>query len=142
MLLSCGASLIWGDGKAATFHCSVLSNLTMEITATGTKGTLQVHDFVVPFKHYTASYSTASGSCLEELPTGWKARPSEHSVVSDLPQDALMMQKFAGLVEGIKRNGKETDNMKWPAMSRKTQLVLDAVKISIEKGCEGVEVGS
>ncbi|KAL6316852.1 hypothetical protein AAG906_022570 [Vitis piasezkii] len=141
VILSCGASLDWADGKVATFHCSVLSNLTMEITATGTKGTLQLHDFVIPFKHDTASYSTASESCLEDPSTGWKARPSEHSVANDLPQEALMIREFVGLVAGIKRDGKEPNN-KWPAMTRKTQLVLDAVKASIERGCEAVEVGS
>ena len=52
-----------------------------------------------------------------------------------------MMCEFAGLVADIKRNGKEPDNQ-WPAMTRKTQLILDAFKVSVEKGREVVEVGS
>lgn len=141
VILSCGAALEWADGKVATFHCSVLSNLTMEITAIGTKGSLQLLDFVIPFRPNSASYSTASGSQLEELSTGWKAKASEHSVLNDLPQEALMMREFAGLVAGIKLNGKQPES-KWPAMTRKTQLVVDAVKTSIEKGCQAVEVSS
>ncbi|RVW26301.1 hypothetical protein CK203_107164 [Vitis vinifera] len=50
-----------------------------------------------------------------------------------------MMCEFAGLVADIKRNGKEPDNQ-WPAMTRKTQLILDAFKVSVEKGREVVEV--
>jgi len=30
---------------------------------------------------------------------------------------------------------------KWPEITRKTQLVLDAVKASIEKGFKPVEIG-
>ncbi|GMP80072.1 hypothetical protein CsSME_00035310 [Camellia sinensis var. sinensis] len=36
VILSCGASLNWADGKVATFHCSFLTKLAMELTATGT----------------------------------------------------------------------------------------------------------
>ena len=35
VILSCGASLHWDDGKVATFHCSFLSHLTMDTTAIG-----------------------------------------------------------------------------------------------------------
>ncbi|XP_034674332.1 uncharacterized oxidoreductase At4g09670-like [Vitis riparia] len=139
VLKSCGASLIWEDGKVATFTCSFEANSTMNVTAIGTKGTLQVQDFVIPFKEDRAAFSTGIESGFNELVTGWRTMPSEHVVTTDLPQEALMVREFSGLVADIKRNGSKPEQ-KWPTLSRKTQLVLDAVKASIERGLEPVKV--
>ncbi|KAF5797724.1 hypothetical protein HanRHA438_Chr07g0294571 [Helianthus annuus] len=43
-------ALHWDDGKVATLHCSFLANLTMTIVASGTKGSLHLNDFVIPFE--------------------------------------------------------------------------------------------
>lgn len=141
VILSCSASLNWEDGKVATFHCSFLSNLTMDVTAVGTKGTLHLRDFVIPFEEEKASFSAGTESLFTELVTGWVPKPSEHTVMTDLPQEACMVREFSRLVGGIKRNGLKPDK-KWPTLSRKTQLILDAVKASIDKGFEPVEVVS
>ena len=133
VLTSCGASLIWEDGKVATFNCSFEANLTMNVTAIGTKGTLQVHDFVIPFKEDSVAFSAGIESWFNELVTGWRTMPSEHVVTTNLPQDALMVREFSGLVADIKRNGSKPEQ-KWPTISRKTQLVLDAVKAALERG--------
>lgn len=50
-----------------------------------------------------------------------------------------MVREFSRLVGDIKRNGQKPEK-KWPTLSRKTQLILDAVKASIEKGFEPIEV--
>jgi hypothetical protein len=63
-----------------------------------------------------------------------------HTIGTDLPQEALMVREFARLVENIKVKGLKPEK-KWPTISTKTQLVLDAVKASIERGFEPVEVG-
>ncbi|KAL3504624.1 hypothetical protein ACH5RR_034465 [Cinchona calisaya] len=139
VILSCGASLYWEDGKVATFHCSFLSNLTMDITAIGTKGSLHLHDFVIPLEEGKASFSTSVESGFTELVTGWVPKPSEHVVTTDLPQEAQMVKEFSRLVGSIKTEGAKPEK-KWPTLSRKTQLILDAVKASIEKGFESVEV--
>lgn len=139
VILSCGASLYWEDGKVATFHCSFLSHLTMDMTAVGTKGTLHVHDFVIPFQESEASFSVASESWFDELVTGWVRKPAEHLVSTSLPQEALMVKEFSSLVGAIKVEGSQPE-MKWPVISRKTQLVIDAVRLSIERGFEAVEV--
>lgn len=141
IILSCGASLHWEDGKVATFHCSFLSNLTMDVTAIGTKGTLHLRDFIIPFEEDKASFTMATESWFNELVTGWVPKPSEHTVTTDLPQEACMVREFSRLVAGIKGNGQSPEK-KWPTFSRKTQLVLDAVKASIEKGFEPIEVVS
>lgn len=139
VLLSCGASLHWEDGKVATFHCSFLSNLTMDITAVGTKGTLHVHDFIIPYEEKEASFYASSESSFDDLVTRWSSPPSKHTIKTDLPQEALMVSEFARLVAEIKFNNSKPEK-KWPTISRKTQLVLDAVKASIERGLEPVQI--
>lgn len=139
VILGCSASLQWEDGKTATFHCSFLANLTMDVIVVGTNGTLKLRDFVIPFEQYNASFSTAVKSGFTELVTGWDPKPSEHTVTTDLPQEALMVKEFSRLVGSIKFDGAKPEK-KWPTFSRKTQLVLNAVKASIERGYETVEV--
>ncbi|XP_077213894.1 putative oxidoreductase At4g09670 [Tasmannia lanceolata] len=141
VILSAGSSLLWEDGKLATFHCSFLSNLAIDLSVHGTKGTLHLHDFVVPFEEKTASFSFASETGFKELATGWDQLPSEHIVTTDLPQEALMVKEFARLVGSIKESGSKPDK-KWPTISRKTQLVLDSVKASIDKGFEPINIAS
>ncbi|XP_021729447.1 uncharacterized oxidoreductase At4g09670-like [Chenopodium quinoa] len=139
VLLSCDASLHWEDGKVATFHCSFLSNLTMDITAIGTKGTLQVNDFIIPYKEADATFSTVSEAWFTDKDLEWNQKPSEHIVTTDLTQEALMVKEFSALVYGIKHHGLAPEK-KWPTLSRKTQLVIDAVVASIDKGFEPVKV--
>ncbi|GAB4845212.1 hypothetical protein Ancab_038623 [Ancistrocladus abbreviatus] len=141
VLLACGANLVWEDGKAGTFQCSFLSNLTMDLTAIGTKGTLHITDFIIPCQENIASFSMASETRFTDLVTGWTPLPREHTVVADLPQEVCMVKEFSALVRNIKRNGSKPEKM-WPAISRKTQLILDAVKASWEKGYEPVDIGS
>ncbi|XP_058099943.1 uncharacterized oxidoreductase At4g09670-like [Magnolia sinica] len=141
VVLSCGASLLWEDGKTATFNCSFLFNSSMDITVLGTKGTLHLNDFIIPFNETSASFSFASESGFTELATGWAPLPRDHVVTTDLPQEALLVKEFASLVGLIRDSGSKPD-AKWPTISRKTQLVLDAVKTSIDKGCVPINIVS
>ncbi|XP_043719612.1 uncharacterized oxidoreductase At4g09670-like [Telopea speciosissima] len=139
VILACGSFLQWEDWKTSTFHCSFLSSSTMNIAAVGTKGTLQVHDFIVPHKERAASFSAGSQTRFREIVTGWVPLPSQHVVTTDLPQKACMVREFPRLVKNIKEGGSKLES-KWHNIIRNTQLVLDAVKESIEKGFEPVQV--
>ncbi|KAL3845855.1 hypothetical protein ACJIZ3_003258 [Penstemon smallii] len=139
VILSCGASLQFRDNKLATFYCSFLSNLTMEISVLGSNGYLRVHDFVIPFQENVGPFYVNANTKFAELSIGIEPAPTEYSIETDLPQEALMVKEFASLVGKIKENGSETEK-KWGEISRKTQLVVDAVKASIEKGFEPIEV--
>uniref|UniRef100_A0A7N0TJ87 Oxidoreductase n=1 Tax=Kalanchoe fedtschenkoi TaxID=63787 RepID=A0A7N0TJ87_KALFE len=139
VILSCGASMHWDDGRTATFHCSFLSNLTMDLTAIGTKGTLHVRDFVIPYEEHEASFSVGTKTGFDDLVTRWIPRPGEHVISTDLPQEALMVREFANLVADAKTKGSVPEK-KWPTLSRKTQMILDAVKASIDGGFVPVEV--
>ncbi|XP_042495682.1 uncharacterized oxidoreductase At4g09670-like isoform X2 [Macadamia integrifolia] len=129
VILDCGSSLQWEDGKTATFHCSYLSNLTTDITIVGTKGTLQVNDFIIPYEEKSASSSVASKTGFMEL-----------VVTLDLPQEICMVREFSRLVKSIKECGSEPES-KWLSIRRKTQLVMDAVKASIAKGFKPIQLG-
>lgn len=137
--LSCGATLFWEDGKFATFICSFLGHMTMQLSAVGSRGTLQLSDFVIPFQEKSASFSFATDAGFTELVTGWEPRPSDHVVPTELPQEALMIQEFSRLVTNIRNHGAKPDD-KWPTLSKKTQLVLDAVKASIDQGFVPVQI--
>ncbi|XP_073128136.1 uncharacterized oxidoreductase At4g09670-like [Henckelia pumila] len=139
VILACTASLQWQDGKSATFYCSFLEDIKMDLTAIGTKGTVHLKDFVVPLEENKACFYTTekSGSC--ELQRGMGPKPNEHIVTTELPQETLMVSEFSRLVGCLKFEGAKPEKM-WPILSRKTQLVLDAVKVSIDRGHQIVEV--
>jgi hypothetical protein len=50
-----------------------------------------------------------------------------------------MVSEFSRLVAEIKFKNSKPEK-KWPAISRKTQLVLDAVKASIDKGFQPIQI--
>nr|GMC50575.1 uncharacterized oxidoreductase At4g09670-like [Ipomoea batatas] len=124
VILSCGASMKWQDGRVATFYCSFMTNMATDICVYGTAGKLRVHDFILTFPENSASFNTVQGSRL-----------TKHVVNTELPQDPLMVREFCNLAG----SGRAPEK-KWAVISRKTQLVVDAVKASIEKGFETIEV--
>ncbi|KAL5703803.1 hypothetical protein ACHQM5_022310 [Ranunculus cassubicifolius] len=141
VLLACGASLQWEDGKVATFHCSFLSNLRVNFASSALRTEFgPQHFYTVDYKEH-ASFTAGSKTGFTEFVTGWDPLPSDHVVVTELPQEARMVREFARLVKSIIENGAKPDS-KWPAISRKTQQVLDAVKKSIENDFQPVEIVS
>ncbi|KAK8931003.1 hypothetical protein KSP39_PZI017048 [Platanthera zijinensis] len=139
VVLSCDASLHWEDGRVATLSCSFLAHLTMDLTVVGSKGTIHLSDFIVPFEESAAGFSFGCESWFNDLVSAWEPRPSEHVVSTVLPQEALMVAEFSRLVGAIKHSGAKPDG-KWPAISRKTQVVMDAVKASIDNGSQPVQI--
>ncbi|XP_020979751.1 uncharacterized oxidoreductase At4g09670 [Arachis ipaensis] len=139
VILACAASLSWEDDKVATFYCSFLTNVSMDIIVMGTKGSLRVHDYIIPNQEKEAKFSTSSNSNWVELSIGWAPNPSDNVFYNDLPQEVHMVKEFARLVGAIKYNNSKPEDT-WPVISRKTQLVIDAVKTSIDNGLEPVEI--
>ncbi|GKB94739.1 hypothetical protein Tco_0980876, partial [Tanacetum coccineum] len=97
------------------------SNLSMDITALGTKGNFHVHDFVIPFNEKVGSFYGVANSRWVELSLGCFPEPSEFKISTDLPQEALMVQEFAQLVEEI-CNSVAKPEKKWSI-----QVVIDAL---------------
>ncbi|GJT04859.1 uncharacterized oxidoreductase-like protein [Tanacetum coccineum] len=87
-IMSCSAALQWEDGKVATFHCSFLANRTMSITTSGTK-----------------EYG------LTELVTGCVPLPSQYTIMTNLPQEALMVTEFSSMSKiGVQGQEEEQDD--------------------------------
>lgn len=137
--LTAAASLHFDDGVTATFYCSFLSNLTMEISLLGSNGFLRVHDFVIPFQEDVGPFYVNANTKFAHLSIGIEPATVEHAVKTELPQEAIMVTEFSTLVKRIMEGGLEAEK-KWATISRKTQVVVDAVKASIEKGCQPVDV--
>ncbi|CAN1246167.1 Uncharacterized oxidoreductase At4g09670 [Linum grandiflorum] len=142
VILSCGASLQWGDGRSATFHCSFLTNFTSTVTAMGTKATLQLADFVIPVAETEAAFTVAVESRVDELMTKWESDglPRKVVVENELPQEVCMVREMSRLVAAVKGGGGV--DRSWGGRSRKVQRVLDCVKVSIENGYQSVQIGN
>ncbi|KAL0343044.1 UNVERIFIED_CONTAM: putative oxidoreductase [Sesamum angustifolium] len=114
VILSCNAALYWDEEQTvATFYCSFVSHETMDLHTSGAK-------FV-------------------DMHIGWNVKPHEVQVATQLPQEGMMIQEFSRLVKGIKDLGLQPDT-KWAQTSRVTQLVLDAVKNSIDNGYKAIQM--
>ncbi|XP_075510418.1 putative oxidoreductase At4g09670 [Primulina tabacum] len=138
VLLSCGASLHWDEEQTvATFFCSFISHETMDLIVCGTNGTLWVEDFIIPYGENSATFSFTTGARLLDLHIGWNVKPKEIRVDTRLPQESMMIQELSRLVKDIKEQGSSPDS-RWSRTTRVTQLVLDAVRKSIDNGFEPV----
>ncbi|RDX95124.1 putative oxidoreductase, partial [Mucuna pruriens] len=136
VILSITASLLWDQPNQtlANIHCSFLSHTSMDLAICGSNGSLHLKDFIIPYHETSASFDLTFGAKFVDLHIGWNVRPEEVHVATELPQEALMVQEFARLVASIRDCGSRPST-KWPEISRKTQLVVDAVKKSLELGC-------
>ncbi|XP_057845538.2 uncharacterized oxidoreductase At4g09670 [Cryptomeria japonica] len=133
VITSCGATFSWQDGRVATFYCSFHSPLTMDLSVHGSKGILKLHDFVIPYEENSASFFSSTNTQFGEMDTVWGPRPNEHTVTVEFPQEIFMLQEFARLVNRIRNSGGKPDSQ-WSSISRKTQIVLNAIKTSIQEG--------
>lgn len=139
VILSITTSLQWDQPTQtiATIHCSFLSHTSMDLAICGSNGSLHLRDFIIPYQETSAFFDFTLGAKFVDLHIGWNVKPEEVHVANKLPQEALMMQEFARLVASIRDNG-SYPSTKWPEISRKTQLVVDAVNKSLELGCKPV----
>lgn len=139
IVLSCTACLNYDqDHKTvAIIHCSFFSYTSMDLSITGTKGSLHLKDFVIPYQEGSAFFDLGSPATFMDDQTGWNVKTEKVVVDNETPQEALMVQELARLAQGIKKCGFPPDN-RWPEISRKTQIVVDAIKKSIDLDCKPV----
>ncbi|XP_021723451.1 uncharacterized oxidoreductase At4g09670-like [Chenopodium quinoa] len=135
IILACTASFQWEEEPktTATFHCSFLSSASMDVTVCGSIESVHATDLTIPWQEKTASLFLTSGAKCVNLQSGSNVEAEEVVVETQLPQEALMVQEFALLVKGIKSCDKT-----WAEISRKTQMVVDAVRNSIDLGYKPV----
>jgi hypothetical protein len=76
-----------------------------------------------------------SGAHFAKLHIGWTTKPEAVVVETSLPQEALMILEFVKEVK-LAQDKKSEPSLNWADISRKTQVVLDAVKRSIDQNFE------
>ncbi|XP_010528589.1 PREDICTED: uncharacterized oxidoreductase At4g09670 [Tarenaya hassleriana] len=137
-ILACSASLHYAPTATATVHCSFLSHLSTELAITGSKGSIWVNDYVIPYEEDKASFEYTTGAQFVDMHVGWNVKPEKVTVeCGEMSQEVMMLTEFVRLVGGIKSGVSKADR-RWPEISRKTQLVIDAVKKSVDVGCKVV----
>lgn len=140
VIMSTTVAFYWDqEGTTATFYCSFLSHETMDVSVLGSRGSFHVEDLIIPYEESSASFNFSSGASFADLHIGWNVPEQEVQVHNELPQEALMVQEFSSLVEGIK-DSKIKPDKKWGGISRTSQVVLDAVKSSVDSGFKTVYI--
>jgi len=139
VIMSCGATFMWEDGRLATYHASFLSHATMNLTVQGTRGTLHVEDFCIPFEETNASFKFISDMKPKPLFLGWENRPDEHKVIAEVPQEVAMIEELSRIVKNI-RDGEGKIDPFWPSITRKTQVLVNAVMESIHSNFDIVNI--
>ncbi|MBA0708609.1 hypothetical protein Golax_023708 [Gossypium laxum] len=128
-----------GATTNAIIHCSFLADTSMDLNITGSKGSLNLNDFIIPQRESSASFEFTLGAKFLDLHIGWNVKPERVVVNCDeLPQEGLMVEEFTRIVAGIRTTPGVLPDPKWPEISRKTQMLVDAVKKSVDLGCKPV----
>ncbi|XP_024362959.1 uncharacterized oxidoreductase At4g09670 [Physcomitrium patens] len=139
VIVSCGATLVWPDGRTATFTTSFNTSHVMKLLVVGETGSLESDDFTLPASNVKSSFKVVSNTSWKDKLAGWHRTEDFQEVTLEIPQEAHMIREFARLVANI-RNGTGAVEPKWSEISVKTQMVLNAVKQSIENGLKTINL--
>ncbi len=113
--ISGSGMLVFADESTTTWHCGFDSGaVIMDLRISGTKGSVNIDDFLSQDQDRSASYLYRSG--------GWgpNAVAETVKVDSSLPGAALMFEDFAALVHDASLRER------WMRASERTQALLDA----------------
>ena len=126
------AELLFEGSQSATFYCSFVSAHEQWANICGTRGSIRVDDFVLPFSGSTTSFETygaafsADGCDFKMVPTRGRLATVEHSNSHPNSQESIMMRTFSDQVLSGYRDPS------WSEISLKTQQVVDACRLSAE----------
>jgi predicted dehydrogenase len=117
--------LFFDGGVSSGFYCSFVATNQQTVTVTGTKGLLNVHDFVNTFRGEPAFETVQTEFHTDGCNSFARpvSRQFPHMESGDDPatsQEANMFRNFANQIS----SGKMNDD--WPLWALKTQKVLDA----------------
>ena len=121
------AELMFEGGVSASFYCSFLVENQQWVNISGTKGYLQVPDFVLPnfgsqmaFEVNNASYHV-TGCDFNMEPNVRRFAVPEYSNSHVRAQETHLFRNFSRQVQSGERN------REWPELALKTQKVMNAV---------------
>ena len=126
--------LFFSGGVSASFYCSFRTENQQWAHVSGTKGSVWMPDFVLPFHGAEAAFETNTPEFrVRGCSFHMGSHPRRHAVneSSDGEPDAQevnMIRTFAGLVTS------GTLDPTWPDIALKTQVVLDACLRSAREG--------
>lgn len=128
------AELSFSDGVSASFYCSFLTEHQQWVNVSGTKGNLQVPDFVLPYYDSEVAFDVHNAhfeikGCQFNMERhSRRVEVKEFGNNHSTAQETNLFRNFATLVlEG------KTDSH-WPDIALKTQKVLDACLESARNG--------
>lgn len=132
--------LFWDGGVSASFYCSFNTELQQWAHVSGTKGSIALRDFVLPYFGCESEFVAdrpvfnVSGTRYH-----WESHPKRYAVTeysdgSPDAQETNMIRTFSDLVLSKKVSPF------WPDVALKTQTVLDACLTSARKGGEMLAV--
>ncbi|MFC0017832.1 Gfo/Idh/MocA family protein [Roseibacillus persicicus] len=129
--------LFYSNGVSGSFYCSFDAELQQWANICGQKGTVSMKDFIHPWNSYEPAFEI--NRIEHRVTAGPEVKvPANPHVLGETGQpwgqDTRMFQNFAKAVFS------GTLNEDWPAISLKTQLILDACLASAEQGGELVAV--
>ena len=114
-IMEFSGELDFSNGATAAFYCSFLTPNQQWLNVCGTKGNLRIPDFVVP---------------ADDNDTDWEIG-LRRVLRSGEPVMSTAARMFACFTSDV-RNG--TTDSRWPEISLKTQLLLDACELSSQLG--------
>jgi predicted dehydrogenase len=136
--LEFSGELLFAGGVSASFYCSFLTENQQWANLSGTRGNLQVDDFVLPFFGGQATYTVRNpafdmqGTQFNMREVAHRHRIDEYSNNQPNSQETNLFRNFAKLA----LSGKP--NPHWPKIALQTQQVLEACLESARRGGEVV----
>ncbi|MCA9132153.1 MAG: Gfo/Idh/MocA family oxidoreductase [Planctomycetales bacterium] len=120
------AELLFAEGVSASFYCSFVTENQQWVHASGSRGYLQINDFVLPY--HGPEVAVLSGQdkyCIENCSFHMEQHAARHAIREydaghHTAQEVRMFRHFAQLVLSGERREE------WPRWTLDTQRVLDA----------------
>lgn len=131
--------LLFQGGVSASFYCSFMTENQQWMHASGTRGYIRVHDFVLPFHGsevdaYLGQDVFAVDNCAFHMENHlFRHAVREYDAGHSTAQEVRMFAHFADLIRGEL-------NSDWPDWTLKTQRVLDACYASAKEEGQSVKV--
>ena len=134
--------LFFDDGVSSAFYCSFLSEIEQWANVSGTRGSLRIPDFVLPFSGNELSFETANpiysirGCDFDMNPFVRRWAVQEHSQGHPDSQETHLFRVFADQVQSGSLNSS------WPDMALSTQLVMETCLKSARAQGQELEVST
>ncbi len=129
------------EGVTVSFYCSFVTEMQQWVNVSGTRGQLQIDDFVLPFAGAESGFETSRaeyhirGCDFRMDPNVKRETVIESGHGTPDSQEANLFREFSARVLSGRLEPW------WPEMAWKTQRVIDVCRVSAIAGGQALEVG-